>query len=111
MTRIAMVRMMSQRRRRARSCCAAGGGAVSTVASMTLLPRDSGRAHPLARRRDVATPECLHQVDAEGQPPRLELGAQRLREQHLVLAREHRQVVVETGAVAIARQGIGALRG
>src|SRR4029077_21135595 len=95
--------MTSQVRRRRCVRVAASAGAVSTVASM--LASGAGRGG------GKAPAECAYQVYAEGKTARLQLRAQSLREQHLVLAREHRQVVVESGAVAIARQVIGTLRG
>src|SRR5205823_6398649 len=66
-----------------------------------------------ARRavRGVTAAERAHQVDAESEAARAQLRAQPLRLDHLILAREHAQVVVEAGAIALAREIVGALRG
>src|SRR5207248_1441199 len=72
-----------------------------------------GRCGASARRavRGVAAAERAHQVDAESEAARAQLRAQPLRLDHLILAREHAQVVVEAGAIALAREIVGALRG
>src|SRR5947208_8913719 len=72
-----------------------------------------GRCGASARRavRGVAAAERAHQVDAESEAARAQLRAQPLGLDHLILAREHAQVVVEAGAIALAREIVGALRG
>src|SRR6202008_2254830 len=62
----------------------------------------------LRPRRPVSAPwghgtatQGAYQVDAEGETTRLELRAEPLGGENLVLTREHAQVIVETGAIAL----------
>src|SRR5215472_16517200 len=71
----------------------------------------SGGVGRSAAWRDVATTQRADQIRAERQPPCRDLGAQRLRQQQLVLAREHRNVVVQAGPVALDRDVVCVLSG
>src|SRR5580658_5533645 len=105
----ATVRMISHFWRRWRRACAAVG-AVSTKASICGYSDPAEVEDRSAHRGGVAAAESAHQIYAEGKASRLQLRAQGLREQHLVLARQDAQVVIQARPITLAGKIVGTLR-